>query len=110
MRDRPAAAPAGAGTTADRTADPTSSRDRRRTAAEQRERERPLRQRLQRIEKRLAQLEAENTELHALLGDPSLYERGPEAVMEHSRRAAELAREREQLEEEWLTIGAELDG
>jgi ATP-binding cassette subfamily F protein 3 len=90
--------------------EPASSRDRRRSAAEQRERERPLRQRLQRIEKRLSQLDVENAELHALLGDPSLYERGAEAVMERTRRAAELAREREQLEEEWLTVTAELEG
>jgi ATP-binding cassette subfamily F protein 3 len=86
-----------------------SARDRRRSAAGQRERERPLRQRMQAIEKRLAALEGEAARLAASLADPALYARGDGAeIARLGRQQAELAAEREALEQEWLELGEQL--
>ena len=108
-RSEPAAQQAASAAPAAPPASAPDPKERRRSAAEQRERERPLRQRLQRIEKRLAQIEIDHGEVHARLGDPALYAGGGTEAVEIGRRAAELQREREQLEEEWLEITGQLE-
>ncbi|HRQ66037.1 MAG TPA: ABC transporter ATP-binding protein, partial [Xanthomonadaceae bacterium] len=86
-----------------------SARDRRRAAAEQRERERPLRQRMQAIEKRLAAIDGEAAQVAEALADPALYERGDGAeIARLGQQQARLAAEREALEHEWLELGEQL--
>ena len=87
-----------------------SSKDKRREAAGQRERERPLRNRLKRIETRLEDIDREAASLIAQMADPAFYAGDSAAVTALGIRQAELARERELLEEEWLEIGAQLEG
>ena len=61
--------------------------------------------RLKRIEKRLEEIQVERERVEQALADPDLYERaGAERVTELGIRQAELAREQERLEEEWLEL------
>ena len=90
--EQPAAAPATA-----------SRRDARRERAEQRAKLAPLRQEVQRIEKRMKDLGEKKSAADAALADPALYtdaQRG--RVAELTRQAGQFAQEIAQLEEAWL--------
>lgn len=83
--------------------------ERRRRAAEQRESEKASRQRVKKIETRIATLEGELATLEAKLADPETYN-GPTAeMMRLSQRQAELRREKETLEVEWLGLYEQLE-
>ncbi|HUB91437.1 MAG TPA: ATP-binding cassette domain-containing protein [Dyella sp.] len=81
-----------------------SAADRRRAAAAQRESEKASRQRVKKIETRVAAIDEELTKLEQKLADPATYN-GPTAeLMKLGQRQAELRKEKETLEAEWLEL------
>ncbi|HET9484934.1 MAG TPA: ABC transporter ATP-binding protein, partial [Xanthomonadales bacterium] len=77
--------------------------ERRKSAAAQREREQVARKQLAQLEKKIAGLQAERATIEARLADPSAWSGASTAELAQStRRQAELARELERLEAEWL--------
>jgi len=86
-----------------------SAADRRRAAAAQRESEKVSRQRVKKIETRVAAIDEELTKLEQKLADPETYN-GPTAeLMKLGQRQAELRKEKETLEAEWLELYELLD-
>ncbi|MCK9488100.1 MAG: ATP-binding cassette domain-containing protein [Xanthomonadales bacterium] len=84
--------------------DGASARDRRRAAAEQRAREKPIRDRIRSIERRLAVIGSERGELEGRLADPGLYAGPADQVRDLMQRQHTLASEQVALEEEWLDL------
>lgn len=81
----------------------------RRHAAAQRENEKGVRQRVKKIETRMTAIDTELTGLEASLADPKIYN-GPTAeMMKLGQRQAELRKEKETLEAEWLELYALLE-
>jgi ATP-binding cassette, subfamily F, member 3 len=81
-----------------------SAADRRRAAAAQRENEKATRQRVKKIETRVAAIDTDLTALEQKLADPETYN-GPTAeLMKLGQRQAELRKEKETLEAEWLEL------
>ncbi len=77
-------------------------RERRREAAAERERQRIQRKQLEKIEARVAKIDAALTALQERLADPAIYE-GPTAVLaEIGREQNALREEKAALETEWL--------
>jgi ATP-binding cassette, subfamily F, member 3 len=86
-----------------------SPEERRRRAAAQRDNEKAARQRVKKIETRIANLEGELGTLEAKLADPETYN-GPTAeMMRLGQRQTELRREKETLEGEWLELYEQLE-
>jgi ATP-binding cassette subfamily F protein 3 len=87
-------------------------RDDRRAAAAQRAQRavlrRPLQQRLAQIEGDLARTEARLAEIDARLADPQVYRDG-DAAAALGRERGVLQRERETLEEAWMSLGERLE-
>ena len=91
---------------APQTADP---RERRREAASERERQRTLRKNLDKVEARMAKVDAALSTLQERLADPSIYE-GPTAVLAQiGREQNALREEKAKLEAEWLQRLEELE-
>ena len=86
-----------------------SSRDRRRDAAEQRERLKPLRQRLQRAEQRLAAIAAECRQIEERLADPTAYAGAGNEVVQLGQTMGSLRREQAALESEWLQLYEQIE-
>src|SRR6185437_14444639 len=76
----------------------------RRNAAAQRENEKVSRQRVKKIETRVADIEAELATLEAKLADPATYNGPTAALMKLGQQQAELRREKETLEAEWMAL------
>ena len=94
--------------------DAPNRREARRAQAQQREqaaqRTRPLRKKVQDLERRLETASAELKTLDARLGDPAFYHEGePEQVAEVLRRRGKVAQEVEEIETAWLHAQAELE-
>jgi ATP-binding cassette subfamily F protein 3 len=85
------------------TAQPAASpRERRREAAALRERQRAQRKHLEKIEARMAAIDAALAQLQERLADPAIYE-GPTAVLaDIGREQNALREEKTALETEWL--------
>ncbi|WP_243042998.1 ABC-F family ATP-binding cassette domain-containing protein [Dyella sedimenti] len=99
-KDEAAAAPA---------ARAESPEERRRRTAAQRENEKAARQRVKKIETRVATIENELGALEARLADPETYN-GPTAeMMRLGQRQGELRQEKETLEAEWLELYERLE-
>ncbi|MEY2167241.1 MULTISPECIES: ribosomal protection-like ABC-F family protein [unclassified Rhodanobacter] len=81
-----------------------SPEERRRNAAAQRENEKTARQRVKKIETRIAAIEAELVTLEAKLADPATYNGSTAALMKLGQQQAELRREKETLEAEWMAL------
>jgi ATP-binding cassette subfamily F protein 3 len=93
-------------TAALQTADP---RERRREAAAERERQRALRKNLDKVEARMAKVDAALATLQERMADPSIYE-GPTAVLaDIGREQNALREEKTVLEAEWLQRLEELE-
>ncbi|MDE2053233.1 MAG: ATP-binding cassette domain-containing protein [Xanthomonadaceae bacterium] len=93
-------------TAAPQTADP---RERRREAAADRERQRGLRKNLDKVEARMAKVDAALSALQERLADPAIYE-GPTAVLaDIGREQNALREEKATLEAEWLLRFEELE-
>ncbi|TAL72452.1 MAG: ATP-binding cassette domain-containing protein [Rhodanobacter sp.] len=81
-----------------------SAADRRRAAAAQRDSERATRQRVKKVETRVAAIDAELATLDAKLADPETYNGPTAALMQLGQQQANLRREKETLEAEWLEL------
>jgi ATP-binding cassette, subfamily F, member 3 len=87
-----------------------SRRDERRARAEQRARLAPLREQVQRLEKRMAELDGNKRKADAALADPALSDPSQTArVTELSRLTTALAGELDELETQWLHAQAQLE-
>jgi ATP-binding cassette subfamily F protein 3 len=84
-------------------------RQARRDRAEQRARIAPLKKEVGRIEKQLAALETERSDIQSQLADPALYAGGNPRVAGLVQRQGELARQIATLEEAWLEAHAALE-
>ena len=87
----------------------TSSRERRRDAAEQRERLQPLRRQLQRVEQRLAAIAAECQHNEQRLADPVIYAGDGSEAAQLGQTLAALRREQGLLEAEWLQLYEQIE-
>jgi ATP-binding cassette subfamily F protein 3 len=94
---KPEAAPAG------------RAADRRKLAAGQREREKPLRHRLKAIDTRLATLAGERATLDARLLDANASTLSTSELAKLAQQQGALRAEQEKLEEEWLVVSGELE-
>jgi ATP-binding cassette subfamily F protein 3 len=84
--------------------------DRRKLAAGQREREKPLRQRLKAIDTRLATLAGERATLDARLLDANAASTlSTSELAKLAQQQGALRAEQEKLEEEWLVVSGELE-
>ncbi|HET6806074.1 MAG TPA: ATP-binding cassette domain-containing protein [Frateuria sp.] len=91
------------------TAPTESAADRRRAAAAQREQDKAAKARVKKIESRVAAIDADLAALDAKLADPATYN-GPTAeLMKLGQRQADLRREKETLEAEWLELYEQLE-
>ncbi|MDE1886108.1 MAG: ATP-binding cassette domain-containing protein [Xanthomonadaceae bacterium] len=85
-------------------------RDGRRARADERARLAPLRQEMQRLEKRMTKVEADKRQTETALADPALYGNAQSVqVQELTQRAAALAAELAELEVQWLSMHDELE-
>ena len=91
-----------------RAQDARTSTDRR-NAAQQRENEKTSRQRVKKIETRVAAIDTGLALLEAKLADPETYNGPTAALMKLGQQQAELRREKETLETEWMTLYASLE-
>ena len=80
------------------------AKQRRRSAAEQREKERPLKNRLKQLEAAMARIEQGLSELESKLADPALYQQGGRELADLHLQQAKLKGEKDQHEEEWLQV------
>jgi ATP-binding cassette subfamily F protein 3 len=81
-----------------------SAKEKRKLSAEEREKEKPLRARVKKIETLIATMDKELTTIEGQLADPKVYD-GPTAeMMKLSQRQSALRGEKETLELEWLGI------
>jgi ATP-binding cassette subfamily F protein 3 len=93
----------------DSAASTESAADRRRAAAAQREQDKAAKARVKKIEARVAAIDADLAALDAKLADPATYN-GPTAeLMKLGQRQADLRREKETLEAEWLELYEQLE-
>ena len=83
--------------------------ERRQRVAAQRDNEKSTRQRVKKIETRVASIEGELTELEAKLADPATYNGPTTEMMRLGQRQTELRREKETLEGEWLELYEQLE-
>ncbi|MEW9625671.1 ABC-F family ATP-binding cassette domain-containing protein [Rhodanobacter geophilus] len=81
----------------------------RRNAAQQRESEKASRQRVKKVEARVAAIDAELALLETKLADPETYHGPTAALMKLGQQQAELRREKETLEAEWIALYEELE-
>jgi ATP-binding cassette subfamily F protein 3 len=86
----------------------TPDERRARTAAE-RDSDKTTRQRVKKIETRIATLEGELTALEARLADPQTYNGPTTEMMRLGQRQSELRSEKETLEVEWLALYEQLE-
>src|ERR1700744_1039696 len=81
-----------------------SAADRRPASAAQRENEKVSRQRIKKLETRIATLDTELTTLDQRLADPDVYNGSTTELLKLSQKQAELRREKETLEGEWMAL------
>ncbi|MEO6927197.1 MAG: ATP-binding cassette domain-containing protein, partial [Rhodanobacter sp.] len=86
-----------------------SPEERRRQNAAQRENEKSSRQRVKKIETRTATIDTELATLEGKLADPATYNGPTGDMMRLSQRQAELRKEKEALEAEWLQLVEQLE-
>jgi ATP-binding cassette subfamily F protein 3 len=81
-----------------------SAKERRKQSAEEREKEKPLRARVKKIESLIESMDKELVAIEVKLADPAVYEGSTAELMRLGQRQAELRGEKESLELEWLGI------
>ncbi len=107
LRRRSSSAPTSTSSNTPAVAD--NRNERRRSAAEQRERERPLRNRLKVVEARMEKLAAELASLQSQLADPALYSGDGRQATLLSQQQHSLGSEHASLEDEWLQLHEQLE-
>ena len=108
-RDAVAASPQGRSDPQASGAGAASSRERRRDAAEQRERLQPLRRQLQRVEQRLAAIAAECRGIEQRLADSAAYAGDGSEASRLGQALGALRREQGVLEAEWLQLYEQIE-
>ena len=83
--------------------------ERRRNAAAQREQDKASRSRVKKIENRVATIDTELGKLEAKLADPAIYNGSTAELMKLGQQQAELRREKETLEAEWLELYEQIE-
>ena len=83
--------------------------ERRRNAAAQREQDKASRSRVKKIEIRVATIDTELGKLEAKLADPAIYNGSTAELMKLGQQQAELRREKETLEAEWLELYEQIE-
>jgi len=97
-------------TTPDKPASGNKRRDARRANADERARMATLQQEAQRLEKRIAQVEADKRQNDSALADPALYDVSQSAQLQGlTRQASALSAELAKLEEQWLSAHEALE-
>jgi ATP-binding cassette subfamily F protein 3 len=86
-----------------------SAVDRRRAAAAQREQDKAAKARVKKIEARVGAIDADLAVLDAKLADPATYDGSTAELMKLGQRQADLRREKETLEAEWLELYEQLE-
>ncbi len=86
-----------------------SAKDRRRAAAQQRERMRPLTREVQRVEKRMQAITGELAALETRLADPALYTEQPGEAAALGRQQGALRAEHDTLETQWLELHEQIE-
>ncbi|OZB57982.1 MAG: ABC transporter ATP-binding protein [Lysobacterales bacterium 14-68-21] len=86
-----------------------SPEERRRKAAAQRDQEKASRTRVKKIETRVATIDAELGKLEAKLADPDTYNGSTAELMKLGQQQADLRKEKETLEAEWLELYEQLE-
>jgi ATP-binding cassette subfamily F protein 3 len=86
-----------------------SPQERRKQAAEMRERLKPLKKSIQHCEAKMLKIRDKIAEIDARLADTGLYERFPDSAQALARDRGKLQRELAGLEEEWLQASEEYD-
>ncbi|MEX1828888.1 ATP-binding cassette domain-containing protein [Luteibacter yeojuensis] len=81
-----------------------SAKEKRKLSAEEREKEKPLRARVKKIESLIADMDKELTSIETKLADPAVYEGSTAELMRLGQRQTALRGEKEALEIEWLEI------
>jgi len=81
-----------------------SAADRRRAAAAQRENEKATRQKVKKLETRMAAIDDELGKLETKLAEPGVYGGSTTELMKLGQRQGELRREKETLEAQWLEL------
>jgi len=81
-----------------------SAKERRKQSAEEREKEKPLRARVKKIESLIESMDKELVAIEVKLADPAVYEGSTAELMKLGQRQAELRGDKEALELEWLGI------
>ena len=109
LRSRDRSSETAAPTTSSGSTEAGGSKERRRSAAEQRERERPLRNRLKQVETTMAKLDAELATLETRLADPALYAGGGKEAAELVQQQGRLRAQHGELEAEWLSLYEQLE-
>ncbi|MBS0570151.1 MAG: ABC transporter ATP-binding protein, partial [Proteobacteria bacterium] len=97
-------------TTPEKPASGNKRRDARRANADERARLATLQQEAQRLEKRIAQVEADKRQTDTALADPALYDGGQSTQLQGlTRQASALSAELAKLEEQWLAAHEALE-
>ncbi len=86
-----------------------SPEERRRKAAAQRDQEKASRSRVKKIETRVATIDAELGKLETKLADPATYNGSTAELMKLGQQQADLRKEKETLEAEWLELYEQLE-
>jgi ATP-binding cassette subfamily F protein 3 len=81
----------------------------RKQSPQDREREKPLRARLKKIEALVATMDTELKTLQDTLEDPAIYDGPTNSMLALTQRQVELRREKDTLEAEWLVVLEELE-
>ena len=89
--------------------EPVSAKERRRLAAEIRDKQRPMRSRLKTIEGKLEQLGAQRIEVERELADPDIYAGDGSAAATLIEKQTELRFAQARLEAEWLELSTALE-
>ena len=81
-----------------------AAKEKRKLSADEREKEKPLRARVKKIETLIATMDKELTDIEGKLADPTVYGGSTADLMKLGQRQAEVRGEKEALELEWLGI------
>lgn len=86
-------------------------KDKKRLEAEQRKRQKPLRDKVKKLEQQLERLNQQKTEIDTQLADATIYEEGnKKQLTELLQQQAKMIPELNKVEEEWMELSEQLEG
>ncbi len=98
-----------AGRGSDGNAPAPTARERRRAAAQQRERQKPLRQKIRKLDQRMEAVQKELADIEQRMSDPQFFHADNAKVASLSQRQGRLRSQQDSMESEWLELTEELD-